>query len=455
MSNGDDESAEDAAAAGEGEAEGEAAAVEGAAFEDLLEAAEGAVETAGGDEAGAKEFEATFDAIGDALDGAETEDDLDAVEELLDEAEAALENASLPEPDEDDEDADDPRADLEERLEALRADLEDARGPYAEDVTTAIGEAASTLEEADWTEDGEEEALEAAVAFLNSVDEVLDTAVSADGEDIDAALEALDAAGDAVADADLDPDADAETIADLLEATDALASDLEAAEEWSDLTTREQLDAHGFYDVLEHHKDYPPEWSALKVWEKRGRADMVLLALDTLGMEFMEEHCLSALRRMGPEEAIEPMLDRAERRDRPAIEVLGKIGDDAALETLLEYVDVDSDPQLQKVTLRALGEIGSEEATQAVADQLESENPRIRSRAARSLGLIGDPRAIEPLADVLENGEAGQVRASAAWALLQIGTRDALDVLVGYTDDREYLVEAEARKADEALSATA
>jgi len=67
--------------------------------------------------------------------------------------------------------------------------------------------------------------------------------------------------------------------------------------------------------------------------------------------------------------------------------------------------------------------------------------------AARSLGLLGDTRAIQPLSDILEDDDGDTVRASAAWALRQIGTERALEVAGEYTDDRAYLVQAEAEKA--------
>ena len=180
---------------------------------------------------------------------------------------------------------------------------------------------------------------------------------------------------------------------------------------------------------------------------------MVLLALESLESEFMEEHCLEALERMGPQEAFEPMHQRAQKRDRPAIRILGKIGDEEAVETLLEYVDADSDPQLQKVTFRALGEIGSEDATQALANKLEMDNDQVRPRAARALGLIGDTRAIEPLADTLESDESDDVRAAAAWALRQIGTESALEAAAEHAGDRSYLVQHEAELAADALGA--
>ena len=257
-------------------------------------------------------------------------------------------------------------------------------------------------------------------------------------------LESAIAAVEAV---DLDPDDDAETIAALLEVTDELTSGIEDATAWDDLEVREQLRREGFYDVLEHVKDFPPEWSALKVHEQRGNVDMVLLALDSFDSGFMEEHCLNALKRMGDPAAIEPMLALAKRRDTDAIAVLGAIGehDEEIVETVMDYVDTGN-VDMQAAALRTLGEIGATEAVEPIAQQLISDNETVRSRAARALGLIGDTRAIEPLAERLDDDESDTVRASAAWALRQIGTEEAFEVVEPYAEDRAYLVQAEARR---------
>jgi HEAT repeat protein len=199
--------------------------------------------------------------------------------------------------------------------------------------------------------------------------------------------------------------------------------------------------------VLDHRKDFPPEWGALKVWEKRDRADMVLLAFEKFESDFMVDHCLAALERMAPEEALDTMVDMAQKRNRDAISILGKIASEEPVEGLQNYTDQEDDPLLQKATLKALGEIGSEDATQSVADQLAADDAGVRSQAARSLGLIGDTRTIEPLAEVLENDSDDRVRASAAWALNQIGTERARDAVAEYAEDRAYVVQTEAEKA--------
>ena len=220
----------------------------------------------------------------------------------------------------------------------------------------------------------------------------------------------------------------------------------------SKLSTRELLQSKGFYSVLDGKpKDFPPELSALNEHEKNGNVDMILLALEKLGMEYMQQYCFGALRRMGDESAIESMLERAAKRDKSAIEVIGKIGSEKAVEIILPYVDNDSDPQLQLITLRALGEIGSPLATQSITNKLASENEQIRSNAARALGLIGDTRAIGPLSNIISNDLSSFARYSAIWALVQIRTLRALQTAKTYSDDSDYLVQSEAIRASTIL----
>lgn len=399
------------------------------------------------------EAEITIDALRDRLSAieerltdAETERDLDEVESELNALETDLEAADLPDPDDEDEDS--PEEEIEDEKEDLEEQLEEARGPYDEDVIEQIDAAIDEIESAEWTETGLSEVEMAVDSFLGDVNDELDSSLelAADPE-LEDFVAALEEAADTIESAGLDADEDAEGIDTLLVAAETLVEDIEAAETWGDLSVREKLDHHGFYDVLDHRKDFPPEWHALKVFEKRGDVDKILIALDLLDSDFMEEHCLEALERMGREEAVEPMMERAQKRDQPAIRILGKIGSEEPVEMLLEYIEGDGNPGLQKVVIKALGEIGSQEATQGVAQKLDSDTEELRSRGARALGLIGDTRAIDPLADVLAEDDSDTVRASAAWALNQIGTEDALEEVSQYSDDRAYLVQAEAEKA--------
>ena len=396
----------------------------------------------------AEDLQDRLDEAESELGAAETEAALDGVEERLDAVESDVE--ALPEPDEDDEEAEDPADDIESRLSDLRDALEEQRGPYAEDVVAILEDARTTLTDSEWTESGEADAHAAVESFLADVADYPDRDVDA-GEDLDSAAEAVGSVADAIAAADLDPDTDEETIADLLTAAEELEADLEAAEVWDDLTVREQLDAKGFYEVLtnENRKDFPPEWNAAKRHADEGNLELVLYAFEKLGSEFMEEYFLDIFYHLGSDArpAFEKMHELAQKRNKGPVEVLGKIGDERACETLHEFIEGDGDPALQTVTLRALGAIGSADSVQPVANRLAADNDEVRSVAARALGLLGDTRAVAPLADVLESDGSDEVRASAAWALRQIGTENALDEAAKYADDRAYLVQSEAKKA--------
>ncbi|MFB6305268.1 MAG: HEAT repeat domain-containing protein [Haloferacaceae archaeon] len=402
-------------------------------------------------------LEERLDEAAEALEAAETEADLDEVEATLDEVAADLEAADLPESE--DEDEADPAEELAERLDGLRDDLEAARGPYAEDVAESLTDAAATVRDTRWTDDGVDDVAAAVETLADDAGDALEEEFTVEREDAAALAGTVEAVAEAVEAAGLDPDEDAATVEALVEAAGAFDDGLEAAEEWDDLETREQLEAQGFYEVLGHYKDFPPEWAALKEHEQRGNVDMVLLALDKLESDFMERHCLETLTRMNDQGAFDEMHARAEKRDKPGIRALGKMAAEDAVDTLVEYVDADSDPQLQKVTFRALGEIGSEEATQALANKLapaEELSDQVRPYAARALGMIGDTRAVAPLADTLaDEDEEDTVRAAAAWALRQIGTREALEAAAEAVDDRSYIVQHEAERAADALGVEA
>ena len=386
------------------------------------------------------------------LEAAETEADLDEVEAELDAVEADVEAADLPEPEDDDEESRGEQ--LESRLSELREDLEEQRGPYAGDVVETVEGVQSTIEGTRWTEQGEGDLAETVAAFLDDAGDALDEDFAASSEpDTDALSGDLDQVVDAVEAADLDADEDAASIAALVEAADALEAGVEDAQEWDDLSVRQKLRAEGYYDVIgQKHKDFPPEWTALKEWEKRGNVEMILLCLEHLGdSDFMERHCLDSLLHVGDEAALEEVGQRAARRDATAIEIVGRIGSEDGLEHIEDYVEEDGSPNLRTTALKAVGEIGSEDSTQLVADQLVADNADVRSQAARSLGLIGDTRAIAPLADVLADDDSDTVRASAAWALVQVGTEDALEAAADYADDHSYIVEQEAAVAADAL----
>jgi hypothetical protein len=403
------------------------------------------------------EFEQRLDDAAESVEAAETEADLDEIDETLDAIESDLDDAVFEPEIEDeakaDEDGDDdekpnPRDDLEDRLSDLRDDVEAQRGPYLEEVTDEIESAEGTITTSEWTEEGEREAVEAVAAFFEAAGEVLDSTHSMDAETPAEAAQQLGESRETIGETELHPDTDADDINALLDATGDLTGGLDDAQVWTDLEVREQLRREGFYDVLEpeNRKDFPPEWTAIKLYEKRGEIEPILSAMDKLDSDFMEANILDAIEHMAPEEAYEQVHGLAQRRNVQPVRILGRIGDERACDTLHDFLG-GGDVKLETTSLRALGALGSEESTEPVAQRLAADNPGVRSAAARALGLIGDTRAIEPLMDVLDDDGSDEVRASAAWALNRIGTERALDALADYTDDRSYIVQVEAEKA--------
>lgn len=403
------------------------------------------------------DFESRLDDAEALLDDADTEDDLDDVDETLDQIETDLEDADIPlvEPEDEDEDPEDPKDDLESRLGDIRSDVEEQRGPYGDDVVDAIDDVKATISETRWSEEGTDELVPGIESFIDEFVDHVEAEFGTPVADPAELTHELEKAMDAVEAAELDADDDEETIAALLALVDDLESDVESSTAWLDLEIREQLRREGFYEPIEgkKHKDFPPEWSALKAWEKRNDTEMVLLLLEKMGdSDFIERHCIESLLRMGNPAGLDALTQRANRRNELAVEAIGKIGHEDGISAVKSHAESEGNPSLQKTALKALGAIGSEETTESVAQQLAVDNPGVRSQAARSLGLIGDTRAIDPLADVLgDEDEENAVRASAAWALVQIGTERALETAAEYADGQPYIVSVEASKAEKAL----
>ncbi|MFW5900623.1 MAG: HEAT repeat domain-containing protein [Halodesulfurarchaeum sp.] len=403
------------------------------------------------------EFEDRLELASSAVEAAETEADLDDVEATLEAIETDLEETEIPvpEPEDEDEEPEDPAEDLEDELSDLQDAVDDKRGPYGEDVIDAIDDVRSTLTETRWAEEGETELVPGVQGFLDEAESILDTEFGEAVPDPEELSVTLETVAEEVDEAALDADEDADTIADLLDATDTLADGVDAATAWTDLEIRERLHREGFYEPLEgtKHKDFPPEWSALKTWETRGNVEMVVLLLDLMGdTDFITRHCIEALEYMGDEAGLEPLTNLAKRRNLNAIDAIGKIGADAGVDAIESHAESGNSVELQARSLTALGAIGDTDTTETVANQLLADNDRVKTAAIRALGMIGDTRAIEPLADVLaDDSYDASVRASAAWALGEIGTESALETAAEFATDNSYLVEQEAEKAVTAL----
>jgi HEAT repeat protein len=186
----------------------------------------------------------------------------------------------------------------------------------------------------------------------------------------------------------------------------------------------------------------------------RGRLTSILLAFGAVGQRTVERL------KSSPNAAVR----------RTAIYLMREFGGREALPDLRDLID-DTEPQVQREAVRAILNIGSEEAYRILEQALTGGTVRSREaimhalsivrderaaplyayivrhidhrgplatiyvRAIESLGALRDPEAIPPLRDVLYKGEwwaprrTSILRSAAAEALARIGTPDAIATL--------------------------
>ena len=107
---------------------------------------------------------------------------------------------------------------------------------------------------------------------------------------------------------------------------------------------------------------------------------------------------------------------------------LGKLGDTALLDTLLNALSTEPDLFVREDLTWALVRIGGE-ALEPLIDLLYNTNAAVRHHAAHVLGKIADGRAVEALMRALQDTDAAVV-SKAAFGLRQIGDERAIPALV-------------------------
>ncbi|NOX54375.1 MAG: HEAT repeat domain-containing protein, partial [Planctomycetes bacterium] len=100
-------------------------------------------------------------------------------------------------------------------------------------------------------------------------------------------------------------------------------------------------------------------------------------------------------------------------------------------------------PRVRAVAANRLGELRAKQALPVLIDALSDRSPQVRSEAARALGRIRDPRAVEPLIRALKDPDS-TVRFYAAWALGELKDPRAADALLQALRDSEWCVRDQA-----------
>lgn len=124
--------------------------------------------------------------------------------------------------------------------------------------------------------------------------------------------------------------------------------------------------------------------------------------------------------------------DNALTRSKAVLD-LGKLGDESAIDSLIQVMCHDKEVFVQEDATWALCRFGSA-ALEPLMGLLNNESADVRHNAAHTLGKIGDLRAADALTRALQDSSE-RVRLKAAYALSQIGDVTALDALVDALGD--------------------
>ncbi|MGB0589567.1 MAG: diguanylate cyclase [Myxococcota bacterium] len=150
--------------------------------------------------------------------------------------------------------------------------------------------------------------------------------------------------------------------------------------------------------------------------------------------------------------ATEAVLVRAfQHRQSSVLDIAGRIVARmrrVEAEPILRRLARSSEPRLRARVVQLVGEVAPRSAVGILGDYLwdESTSEELRVNCCVALGRSSDPKAVEPLEALMSTSwwariagqeEPGEVRTAAAWALVTLGTEEALEVLDDFRDDPE------------------
>src|SRR5690606_33220325 len=121
---------------------------------------------------------------------------------------------------------------------------------------------------------------------------------------------------------------------------------------------------------------------------------------------------------------------------RAALEAVSSIGDDR-LPPLIEAAYRDDDERMQAAALFAMGNNADKRWIKYVRQEIKSESPALREEAVRAAGNIGASDLVEDVIAVLREGDDLSVQMAAVTALGQMGSEQAREALAELLEDEE------------------
>lgn len=208
-------------------------------------------------------------------------------------------------------------------------------------------------------------------------------------------------------------------------------------------------------------RDYPPVQSSAafalgEIGDERA-IETLMQQLKDGQTDSIRSNAAIALGKFGKEEAVPGLIgklrdNKAGVRSSAALS-LGKIGNETAVGPLIEILNsgklsegrakdsVNTNEDLRKSVVLALGEIRSSEATETLTGILtdKEEKLSVRIAAASALGKIGDQKAIETLKNILEDKNTdANIRNEAFLALGKTKNQEIARILVAKMGDAEF-----------------
>jgi HEAT repeat protein/energy-coupling factor transporter ATP-binding protein EcfA2 len=163
--------------------------------------------------------------------------------------------------------------------------------------------------------------------------------------------------------------------------------------------------------------------------------------------EPLENKAIGVLAMIKPDKIVDSLIENLGDEKlwvrRSAVEALGDIGSDRAIEGLAGVLAKDRYGGVRWRAAEALGRIGSEQGVAPLLTALfaEDKDSYVRWRAAEALGRIGSEQAVAPLLEALAKEKDGGVRWRAAEALGRIGSEQAVaPLLEALTKDKNRYV---------------